>query len=196
MNRINYPSLIISLLAILASASEVQAQVYYYPSSSPRFVPQNRTVYRTPNRVYANNGLRYQSYRPSYGQTTVYSNGGYSVQPNHSYTQSAPTYYGQPSTPYYYDYSNSQPVYSGNQGYSSQPSTYYYNGYSNSQPVYSGDQIYSNQPSTAYSSNYGSGFYDSPQQAANANVGARIGNAIGGSQGAQVGAAIGAAIRP
>lgn len=171
MNRINYPLLTISMLAIFAAAAEVQAQVYYYPSASPRFIPQNRTVYRTPNRVYANNGLRYQSYRPSYGQTTVYSNGGYSVQPNRSYTQSAPTYYSQPSTPYYYDYSNAQPVYSGN-------------------------QIYSSQPSTAYSSNYGSGFYDSPQQAANANVGARIGNAIGGSQGAQVGAAIGAAIRP
>ena len=195
MNRINYPLLTICMLAVFATASDVQAQVFYFPSTSPRLVLQNGAVYRTPNRVFANNGLQYQSYRPSYGQSTVYSNPGYAVQPYGSYTQSAPTYYVQPSAPYY-EYSNSQPVYSGNQSYSSQPSTSYYNGYSYSQPVYSGNRVYSSQPSTAYSSNYGSGFYDSPQQAANANVGARIGNAIGGSQGAQFGAAIGAAVRP
>ena len=144
MSRINYPLLTICMLAVFAAAADVQAQVFYFPSTSPRVVPQNGAVYRTPNRVYRNNGLQYQSYRPSYGQPTVYSNPGYAVQPYRSYTQSAPTYYVQPSTPYYHEYSNSQ-------------------------PVYSSDQIYSSQPSTAYRSNYGSGFYDSPQQAANAS---------------------------
>ena len=153
MSRISYPLLTISMLEVFVAAAEVQAQVYYYPTTSPRFVPQNRTVYRTPNRVYANNGFQYQSNRPSYGRSTVYSNPGYSVQPYRSYTQSAPTYYIQPSTPYYYEYPNSQPVYSGNQVYSSQPSTSFYNRYSNSQPVYAGDQFYSSQPSTEYSSN-------------------------------------------
>lgn len=159
-----------SMFATCVSLSEAQAQVYYYPSTSPRVFQQNRVIAGTPSTVYSNNGIRYQSYRPSYGQAQVYSNGSYYVQPSGSYPQNTTTYY-YPSTPYYSGYSNSQPTYYSNQGDS-------------------------NQPTTTYQSNYGTGYYSNPQQAINANVGAVIGNAIGGQQGAQVGAAIGGTIRP
>lgn len=174
MFRIRNMLLTAVMVAEFAAFAEVQAQIFYRPSASTRFVPQNRTTFGMPGRVFANNGIRYQTYPQNYGQTgqtTVYSNGSYTVQPNGSYIQSEPTYYAQPNTPYYY-------------------------GSSNSYPVHTGDQFYSNQPSNVYSSNYGSGYYTTPQQAANANAGAIIGNAIGGVQGAQFGAAIGSAIRP
>ncbi len=170
MIRIRHALLTLGMLAAFAEFAEVQAQMFYRPSSSTRIVPQNRSLFGNQSRVYANNGVQYQSYRPNYGQSTVYSDGSYAVQPNGSYTQSSTTYYAQPTTPYYYD--------------------------SNGYRVYSGNQVYSNQPSTIYSSNYGSGYYTSPQQAASANAGATIGGAIGGSQGAQLGAAIGSAVRP
>ena len=214
MIRIRHTLLTIGTLAALSAFSEVQAQ-FFRPSTITRVVPQNRSSFGTQNRVYANNGVQYQSYRPSYGQTTVYSNGRYTVQPNGYYTPgAASTYYAQPTTSYYYD-SNGYRVNSGSQVYSdgsyavqpngsytqsaptyyAQPATQYYYD-SNGYRIDSGNQVYSSQPANSYSSNYGTGFYNSPQQAASANAGARIGNAIGGSQGAQIGAAIGSAIRP
>jgi len=169
MLRNLFPLITASMLAIYMGSSDAQAQVYYYPSTSPRIVQQNRGILGTQKRIYSNNDVRYQSYRSGYGQTQVYSNGRYYVQPNYSSVQSPPVYYSQP-TPYYSGYSNNQPTYYGNQGYW-------------------------NQPSTTYQSNYGTGFY-SPQQAANTNTGAIIGDVIGGQRGAQIGAAIGATIRP
>ncbi len=160
-----------SALALGGLFGETQAQVYYYSPSVRTAVPQQRVIVGTPNRVYSNNGVQYQSFRPSYGQSHVYTNNGYYVQPHQHYSQNAPSYY-------------------------SQPSNGYYNNYPYSPPIYSGNQVYSTQPSGVYGSNYGSGFYSSPQQAGNANAGAIIGGAIGGQQGARVGAAIGAGIRP
>ncbi|HUP81724.1 MAG TPA: hypothetical protein VM260_24445 [Pirellula sp.] len=171
MFRIRHTLLTIAFLAIFTTFAEVQAQIFFRPSVSTRVIPQNRATFGTQRRVYANNGVRYQSYRPSYGATRIYSNGSYVVQPDGSYIPSSPTYYAQPTTRYFYDDSNRNPVYSDN-------------------------QVYSSFPSTGYSSNDGSGYYNSPQQAASANAGARIGNAIGGVQGAQIGEAIGSAIGP
>ncbi len=170
MVRVRYTMLMASLLGTYIASTEAEAQVYYYPSTSPRVIQQNRVVVGTPSRFYSNNGIRYQSYRPSYGQTQIYSNGRYYVQPNRSYPQNAPAYYYQPAP--------------------------YSSGYSNPQPTYYDNQGYWNQPSTTHQSNYGTGYYSNPQQAANANAGAIIGSAIGGQQGAQVGAAIGGSIRP
>ncbi len=192
MIRFQHALLSLGMIAALNTFGVVQAQIFYRQSGPTRVIPQNVPIYNSNTRVYANNGVQYQSFRPSYGQSTVYSN-GYVVQPNGSYNSSTqyysapnyrapiyssptPTYYAQPTTPYYYD-TNGNRVYSSNQ-------------------AYSGNQVYSSQPSAVYSSNYGTGFYNNPQQANNANIGATIGNAIGGSQGAQVGAAIGSAIRP
>jgi len=164
-----------SIFAACTASSEVQAQVYYYPSSSPRVFQQNRVIVGSSNGVYSNNGVQYRSYRPNYGQTQVYPNGSYYVQPRYPAAQNPTNYYSQPA-PSYSGYSN-------------------YPGYSSPQPTYYGNQGNWSQPTTTYQSNYGTGYY-SPQQTTNANVGAIIGNAIGGQQGAQVGAAIGSTIRP
>ena len=195
MIRLRHTFLTMGMLAAFATFAEVQAQIFYRSSGTSRYVPQYRGTLGTQNRVYTNNGVQqqsyqsYQSHRPSYDQTTVYSNGSYTVQPNGFYSQnngfygqSAPNYYAQPTTSYYHG-SNGYPAYSGNNAYSSN-----YGNYDN--------QIYSNQSTPVYGNNYGSGYYNSPQQAGAANTGARIGNAIGGAQGAQIGAAIGSAIRP
>ncbi len=156
---------------ISAVHSDAQAQEYYYPSSGVRATSQSRIVVGTQPRVYTNNGVRYQSFRPSYGQSQVYSDGRVYVQPRQTYSSNPHVYYGQPS------------------------GTVYYGNPTNGQPYYSNSPQW-NQPQPVYQSNYGTGYYSNPRPSANANAGAIIGGAIGGNQGAQVGAAIGAAIRP
>ena len=79
MVRVRYTMLMASLLSTYIASTEAEAQVYYYPSTSPRVIQQNRVVVGTPSRFYSNNGIRYQSYRPTI-PTRYYSSYGSSCQ--------------------------------------------------------------------------------------------------------------------
>jgi hypothetical protein len=175
MRRLYHAIVLTGIIACSVCASNAQAQVYNY-RSTPYYGQQNRIIVSPQTRIFSNRGIRTQSYRPSYGQTRVYSNGRYYSQPY--YSQPLSTYSGYGATTYY-----------------SQSNPSYYS-YPSSQPTYYGTQGNWNQPSVTYQSGYGTGLYGSPQQASNANAGAIIGGAIGGNRGAQVGAAIGGSIRP
>lgn len=170
MSRKSKVFMFIGAAAIGLAASTSEAQVSSYNNGFQNILRPQRVFVGRPTRVYSNNGVKYQSYRPNYDQSRVYSNGGYYVQPQQQYYYNTPSSEVQPSTSYY-----------------SYPST---------TPSYSSNSVYSSQPSNVYQNYYGNGVYSTPQQAANANTGAIIGSAIGGNQGAQVGAAIGASIRP
>ncbi len=106
MFRMRHTLLTIGIFATFATFAEVQAKTFNLSSSS--FVAPNRSTIGTQRAVYSNNGVRYQSYRPSYGQKTEYSKGRHTVQPNDTNIRRAPPN-NSPTTPYY---PNESPIYS------------------------------------------------------------------------------------